>query len=113
MQTQEASDNKLGRIAEKVLDRQLRLYGKSLQEKYKVITRLMKSTILIAGLNGTNSEVAKNLALTAINLDIDDSKEVSEEILATNFLFGPAHLGKTVVFDVIRKPKQLWKCLLQ
>lgn len=56
----------------------------------------MNSTVLVSGLTGANSELAKNLVLTAVNLDIDDSSIVSEETLTSNFLFGPQHLGLTV-----------------
>lgn len=56
----------------------------------------MNSKVLVVGLNGTNTELAKNLVLTAINLDISDSNQVSEHTLATNFLLGPAHLGLKV-----------------
>jgi molybdopterin/thiamine biosynthesis adenylyltransferase len=61
-----------------------------------IIIRLMNSKVLIAGLNGANTELAKNLVLTAINLDIADSKEISQDILDKNFLFGPNHLGQKV-----------------
>jgi molybdopterin/thiamine biosynthesis adenylyltransferase len=71
----------------------------------RTVSRLMNSKVIIVGLNGANTELAKNLVLTAINLDIADSNEVSEDILEMNFLFGQSHLGQKVPCLLTRFPR--------
>jgi molybdopterin/thiamine biosynthesis adenylyltransferase len=56
----------------------------------------MNSKILIMGLNGTNTEIAKNLTLKAVNIDIADQRVVTKEIRKVNFLYGVMDDGKTV-----------------
>jgi hypothetical protein len=48
------------------------------------------------GLNGTNTEIAKNLTLKAVNIDIADQRVVTKEIRKVNFLYGVMDDGKTV-----------------
>jgi molybdopterin/thiamine biosynthesis adenylyltransferase len=56
----------------------------------------MNARILIVGLNGTNTEIAKNLALKAVNIDIADQRVVTKEVRKVNFLYGVEEDGKTV-----------------
>lgn len=50
----------------------------------------MNSTVLIKRFTGANTEIAKNLALTAINIVLDDPREITLERVQSNFLFSHA-----------------------
>lgn len=47
----------------------------------------MSSTVLIDTFTGVNTEIAKNLALTAINIILHDPRKITLDALRTNFLF--------------------------
>ena len=50
----------------------------------------MSSTVLIDTFTGVNTEIAKNLALTAINIILHDPRNITQEAVQTNFLFPQA-----------------------
>ena len=53
---------------------------------------------MLTNLNGVVSELAKNLVLKALNIDIYDSSLVSQEDVETNFLFTKHDVGKKVFY---------------
>ncbi|KAK3013855.1 hypothetical protein RJ639_010203 [Escallonia herrerae] len=62
-------------------DRQIRVWGVDAQR------RLSKSHILVSGLKGTVVEFCKNIVLAGVgSLTLNDDREVTEEVLAANFL---------------------------
>jgi len=48
------------------------------------------------GLSPSNTEIAKNLVLKALNLDIFDSRIIDQETINNNFLLSDIDLGKQV-----------------
>lgn len=72
-----------------VYDRQLRLWGVEAQQ------RLLKSKVLIWGVEGCNVEVCKNLVLAGVPLVIRDHCLVSMEDVAFNYFLREEDLGKS------------------
>eukprot|EP00927_Polykrikos_kofoidii_P083430 TRINITY_DN8535_c0_g2_i2.p1 TRINITY_DN8535_c0_g2~~TRINITY_DN8535_c0_g2_i2.p1 ORF type:complete len:375 (-),score=83.20 TRINITY_DN8535_c0_g2_i2:87-1112(-) len=62
-----------------VYDRQLRLWGVQAQQ------RLLKSKVLVWGLEGCNVEVCKNLVLAGVALTVRDHRCVDEAALSFNY----------------------------
>ncbi|KAK6089881.1 hypothetical protein P3W45_001084 [Vairimorpha bombi] len=76
-------------IDESLYSRQLYVIGKDAMEK------MMKSRVLVIGLNGLGQEVVKNLCLTGVSqIYIHDPTEVSANDFSTGFYFKNEHLGK-------------------
>jgi molybdopterin/thiamine biosynthesis adenylyltransferase len=55
----------------------------------------MNSKIAFLGIGGVGLEVAKNLVLKALNIDIFDSRVILNEDLDEFFLFSDEDVGKT------------------
>lgn len=55
----------------------------------------MNSKIAFLGLGGAALEISKNLVLKALNIDIYDSRVLTEDDLSEFFLFGDEEIGKT------------------
>lgn len=53
---------------------------------------------MLVNLTGVVSELAKNLVLKALNIDIYDSSTISQDDVDTNFLFNNQDLGKKVLY---------------
>lgn len=71
-----------------VYDRQLRLWGVEAQQ------RLLKSKVLIWGVDGCNVEVCKNLVLAGVPLIIRDHRSVSMDDVAFNYFLREEDLSK-------------------
>ncbi|MCP9264414.1 SUMO-activating enzyme subunit 1 [Dirofilaria immitis] len=72
-----------------VYDRQIRLWGLETQN------RLRNSTVLVAGLSGCGSEVAKNLMLTGLkSLTLLDNKTICADDYCNQFLLQCGDEGK-------------------
>lgn len=73
-------------------DRQLRLWGLKSQQ------RLIKSKVIILGLNGTLSEVCKNIVLAGINeITLIDWKIVEDKHTIPHLFLDPkTSIGKNV-----------------
>eukprot|EP00929_Paragymnodinium_shiwhaense_P016338 TRINITY_DN12462_c0_g1_i1.p1 TRINITY_DN12462_c0_g1~~TRINITY_DN12462_c0_g1_i1.p1 ORF type:complete len:347 (+),score=98.72 TRINITY_DN12462_c0_g1_i1:69-1109(+) len=71
-----------------VYDRQLRLWGVQAQQ------RLLKSKVLLWGLEGSNVELCKNLVLAGIALTVRDHREVSPAAVSFNYFLRPEDMGK-------------------
>jgi len=54
--------------------------------------RLINCNIAIFGMNGVNTELAKDLVLSGANITVIDNELISADDVETNFLFGPADL---------------------
>jgi len=73
----------------KLYDRQIRLWGVEAQK------RVRETSVLLISLNGTNTEVCKNLVLAGIsNLTILDDHLATEEDLCCNFFLQEDSIGK-------------------
>eukprot|EP00928_Gymnodinium_smaydae_P046786 TRINITY_DN31194_c0_g1_i1.p2 TRINITY_DN31194_c0_g1~~TRINITY_DN31194_c0_g1_i1.p2 ORF type:complete len:351 (+),score=112.03 TRINITY_DN31194_c0_g1_i1:148-1200(+) len=72
-----------------VYDRQLRLWGVQAQQ------RLLKSKVLIWGLEGVNVEACKNLVLAGVSLTVRDHRVVSADDAAYNYFLRPEDIGKS------------------
>lgn len=69
-------------------DRQIRLWGMAVQEK------LRQANVLLIGIKGLGSEIAKNLVLAGVGvLTILDHEVVTEEDLGTQFFVSEAQIG--------------------
>ncbi|CDJ58047.1 SJCHGC02328 protein, related [Eimeria maxima] len=66
--------------AEKLFDRQIRLWGLEAQKK------LMSSRVLFIGMSAINVEASKDLALAGVSQTICDSRQWTEEEAEYNFL---------------------------
>ena len=99
MQTSKNLDHQ----SKKLLDRQLRLFGRKLQ------TQLLNSKVLISGLSQTNLELAKNLVLKALNIDIYDSGLIDQAYIDNSFLFEQEHLGKNVNIERLNQKGEIAK----
>ncbi|WUR04798.1 ubiquitin-activating enzyme E1 1 (UBA1) [Vairimorpha necatrix] len=76
-------------IDESLYSRQLYVIGKDAME------RMMKSSILVIGLDGLGQEVVKNLCLTGVSrIFICDNSEIKEHDLSTGFYFTRKDIGK-------------------
>jgi len=71
-----------------VYDRQLRLWGVQAQQ------RLMKSKVLIWGLEGIQVELCKNLILAGVAVTVRDHREVTAADVAFNYFLRDEDLGK-------------------
>lgn len=71
-----------------VYDRQLRLWGVQAQQ------RLLKSKVLVWGLEGSNVEVCKNLILAGVSLTVRDHRTVVIDDVAFNYFLKPEDVGK-------------------
>ncbi len=70
-------------------DRQIRLWGMAVQEK------LRRANVLLIGIKGLGTEVAKNLVLAGVGvLTILDHELVTEEDLGTQFFVSEAQVGQ-------------------
>lgn len=70
-------------------DRQIRLWGMQVQEK------LRQANVLLVGIKGLGSEVAKNLVLAGIGtLTVLDNEVVTEEDLGTQFFVNETQVGQ-------------------
>ena len=70
-------------------DRQIRLWGMAVQEK------LRRANVLLIGMKGLGSEVAKNLVLAGIGvLTILDHESVTDDDLGTQFFINEAQIGQ-------------------
>lgn len=72
-----------------VYDRQLRLWGVQAQQ------RLLKSKVLVWGLEGSNIEVCKNLILAGVSLTVRDHRMVESDDVAFNYFLRPEDMGKS------------------
>lgn len=75
-----------GQVA--IYDRQLRLWGVQAQQ------RLLKSKVLVWGLEGSNIEVCKNLILAGVTLTVRDHRTVVIDDVAFNYFLRPEDVGK-------------------
>ncbi|KAL8273338.1 hypothetical protein Esti_002742 [Eimeria stiedai] len=74
------SQGPLPSIAQKVLDRQIRLWGLEAQKK------LLEARVLVVGLSAVNVEASKDLALAGVSQTLCDGRPWNEEELRFNFL---------------------------
>lgn len=71
-----------------VYDRQLRLWGVQAQQ------RLLKSKVLVWGIEGCNIEVCKNLVLAGVNLTVRDHRPVTDADVAFNYFLRSEDVGQ-------------------
>lgn len=72
-----------------VYDRQLRLWGVQAQQ------RLLKSKVLVWGLEGSNVEVCKNLILAGVSLTVRDHRTVTSDDVGFNYFLRAEDIGKS------------------
>lgn len=70
-----------------VYDRQLRLWGVEAQQ------RLLKSKVLVWGLEGSNVEVCKNLILAGVSVTVRDHRNVGGSDIGFNYFLRKEDLG--------------------
>lgn len=93
---------KLSEVEAELYDRQIRLWGIESQE------RLRASNVLLIGVRGLGSEIAKNLLLSGINsLTIVDNLLVTQEEQRRNFLIDRDGVGKSMAEAVLAKAQAL------
>lgn len=96
------SEKSLTVVEAELYDRQIRLWGIESQEK------LRAANILLIGVRGLGSEIAKDILLSGINsLTILDDADVTEPILRSNFLLSKDSLGKKLAESVLAKAQAL------
>ncbi|XP_066251142.1 SUMO-activating enzyme subunit 1 [Euwallacea similis] len=96
------SEKQLSAVETELYDRQIRLWGIESQE------RLRAANILLIGVRGLGSEIAKNILLSGINsLVILDDGEVTEEEQNKNFLINRDSIGKQIAKEVLIKAQAL------
>ncbi|XP_066141922.1 SUMO-activating enzyme subunit 1 [Euwallacea fornicatus] len=96
------SEKQLSAVETELYDRQIRLWGIESQE------RLRAANILLIGVRGLGSEIAKNILLSGINsLVILDDGEVTEEEQIKNFLINRDSVGKQIAKEVLIKAQAL------
>ncbi|XP_050307205.1 SUMO-activating enzyme subunit 1 [Anthonomus grandis grandis] len=96
------SEQKLSAVEAELYDRQIRLWGIESQE------RLRASNVLLIGVRGVGSEIAKNILLSGINsLVILDDGTVTEEEQNKNFLINKNSIGKKIAEEVLLKAQAL------
>lgn len=71
-----------------VYDRQLRLWGVQAQQ------RLLKSKVLIWGLDGCNVEACKNIVLAGVSLTVRDHRAVGHSDVAFDYFLRDEDLGR-------------------
>jgi len=84
-----------------VYDRQLRLWGVQAQQK------LLKSKVLIWGLEGSNVEACKNLVLAGVSLVIRDHRKVSAADVSFNYFLRKEDLGQSLAECGARRVQEL------
>ncbi|CAG9759585.1 unnamed protein product [Ceutorhynchus assimilis] len=95
-------DQQLSAVETELYDRQIRLWGIESQE------RLRASNVLLIGVRGLGSEIAKNILLSGINsLVILDDGIVSEEEQQKNFFLTQNSIGKMIAEEFIIKAQLL------
>lgn len=95
-------EKELSSAEAELYDRQIRLWGIESQEK------LRAANVLLVGMRGLGSEIAKDILLSGINsLTILDDGVVTEEELSKNFLLSQDSLGKKIVEAVLLKAQAL------
>lgn len=70
-----------------VYDRQLRLWGVQAQQ------RLLRSRVLVWGLEGNNVELCKNLVLAGASLTLRDHRTIAAEDVAFNYFLASEDVG--------------------
>ncbi|ERL89128.1 SUMO-activating enzyme subunit 1 [Dendroctonus ponderosae] len=96
------TEQQLSTVEAELYDRQIRLWGIKSQE------RLRAANILLIGVRGLGSEIAKNIMLSGINsLVILDDGEVTEEEPQTNFLINQDSIGMKIADAVLVKAQAL------
>ncbi|XP_060517388.1 SUMO-activating enzyme subunit 1 [Cylas formicarius] len=96
------SENELSAVEAELYDRQIRLWGIESQE------RLRAANVLLIGVRGLGSEIAKNILLTGVNsLVILDDGIVTEEEQNKNFLLNRGSEGKKIAEEVLIKAQAL------
>ncbi|KAF7269622.1 hypothetical protein GWI33_017347 [Rhynchophorus ferrugineus] len=96
------SEKQLSAVEAELYDRQIRLWGIESQE------RLRAANILLIGVRGLGSEIAKNILLSGINsLVILDDGVVTEEEQHKNFLLNRDSIGKKIAEEVLIKAQAL------
>ncbi|KAI4465828.1 ubiquitin-activating enzyme e1 [Holotrichia oblita] len=95
-------EKELSAIETELYDRQIRLWGIESQEK------LRAANVLLIGIRGLGSEIAKDILLSGINsLTILDNGIVTKEEQLVNFLLTPDLLGKNIAKSVLAKAQAL------
>jgi ubiquitin-like 1-activating enzyme E1 A len=84
-----------------VYDRQLRLWGVQAQQK------LLKSKVLIWGLEGSNVEACKNLVLAGVSLVIRDHRKVSAADVSFNYFLRKEDLGQSLAECAARRVQEM------
>ena len=97
MSEEEAKTQNLAKEEVEVYDRQIRLWGFEAQSKYWIsLFRLKESKALLVNMRAANSELARHLVFSGINICIlDDSKPDTNDKL-NNFLVSKASEEDTV-----------------
>ncbi|CAH0557956.1 unnamed protein product [Brassicogethes aeneus] len=95
-------ETQLSAVEAELYDRQIRLWGIESQQK------LRAANVLLIGIRGLGSEIAKNILLSGINsLTILDDGVVTEEELLKNFLLSRSSVGKKIAEEVMVKAQAL------
>mmetsp|Transcript_194 Transcript_194/g.384 ORF Transcript_194/g.384 Transcript_194/m.384 type:complete len:326 (-) Transcript_194:291-1268(-) len=83
-------------------DRQIRLWGLEAQK------RISEARVLLAGMDGLNTEVCKNLVLAGVgHVVIQDDKAVTNRDLASQFFIGPGDIGRNRAAASVEKAQAL------
>mmetsp|Transcript_12575 Transcript_12575/g.21836 ORF Transcript_12575/g.21836 Transcript_12575/m.21836 type:complete len:343 (+) Transcript_12575:98-1126(+) len=84
-----------------VYDRQLRLWGVQAQQ------RLLKSKVLVWGIEGSSVEVCKNLVLAGVNLTVRDHRPVADADVAFNYFLRTEDVGSKRAERVAAKLQEM------
>ncbi|KAB0797313.1 hypothetical protein PPYR_08307 [Photinus pyralis] len=96
------SEKELSAAEAELYDRQIRLWGIESQ------SRLRAANVLLIGIRGLGSEIAKNILLSGINsLTILDEGVVTENELLQNFLLNRDSIGQKIAEAVLSKAQAL------
>ncbi|XP_073274122.1 ubiquitin-activating enzyme E1 1-like isoform X2 [Primulina huaijiensis] len=96
------SDGQLLEIDEDLHSRQLAVYGR------ETMRRLFASNILISGVQGLGSEIAKNLVLAGVkSVTLHDEGSVELWDLSSSFIFSEEDLGKNRALAAVPKLQEL------
>ncbi|KAH0464742.1 hypothetical protein IEQ34_004845 [Dendrobium chrysotoxum] len=94
----EENGSKSEEIDEDLHSRQLAVYGR------ETMRRLFASNVLISGLNGLGSEIAKNIVLAGVkSLTLHDEADVEIWDLSSNFFFSEDDIGKNRALACVQK----------
>ena len=89
-------------IDEAVLSRQLYTIGKDAQMK------IMRTRVLVNGLNGLGAEIAKNIILMSVkSVGLLDNRQATIEDLGTNFFLRSEHIGKKISESTVSSFQEL------